>query len=139
MARADAARRALRTFAGEGLRMALLSGFSLALGYALTAVLVAWAGMPAPTAYGVAVVACSIVNFFGCRGFVFAGPKAPLWQEALRFFPSVLLFRALEVALFSLLHAAWRNYHLAYFATAAASMLAKLLWSKWFIFRRPLP
>ena len=76
-----------------------------------------------------------------CRdcGFVFAGPKAPLWQEALRFFPSVLLFRALEVALFSLLHAAWRNYHVAYFATAAISMLVKLLWSKWFIFRRPSP
>lgn len=117
--------------------MGALSAFSLLLGYALTAALVHVAGLDARGAYGVAVVACSIVNFFGCRSFVFAGPKGPLWREAARFFPSVLLFRAMEIALFSLLFGAWDNYHVAYFATAAAGMVLKLFWSRWFIFRRP--
>ena len=128
--------RGLRRLAGEGLRMALLSLASLALGYALTLLLSYVAGLPAEQAFGIAVVLCSVVNFFGCRHYVFRGAKGPLWQEALRFFPSVFLFRAMEVALFAFLNRKTGNPHLAYFGTAGLSLLAKLVVSRLFIFRR---
>ena len=98
----------LRSFAGEGLRMALLSLASLALGYLLTLAYRAWFGIPSEAAFGYAVLTCSVVNFFGCRHYVFRGRKGPLWQEAAKFFPSVLAFRAIEVVLFALIGGAIR-------------------------------
>lgn len=117
--------------------MGLLSLGSLALGYVLTAGMAELGGLDPKAAYSIAVVICSILNFFGCRHLVFRGARAPLWQEAARFFPSVLLFRFLEVALFSVLFTAIDSYHVAYFATAVISLAGKLLVSKFFIFRRP--
>lgn len=115
--------------------MGFLSLGSLAFGYVLTAGMTEHGGLDPKAAYGIAVVVCSILNFFGCRHLVFRGPRAPLWREAAKFFPSVLLFRLVEVALFAALVTAI-NYHLAYFTTAAISMACKLLVSKFFIFRR---
>lgn len=119
------------------MRLAALSLFSLGLGYLLTSTFHAWFGIATEAAFGYAVLACSVVNFFGCRHFVFRGEKGPLWQEAAKFFPSVLAFRALEVCLFAGFNALVGNYHIAYFATAGLSMLAKLFVSKIFIFKRP--
>jgi putative flippase GtrA len=127
----------LRLLAGEGLRMGLLSLGRLGLGYLLTTGLTELAGMDPKVAYSIALVTCSLFNFFGCRHLVFHGPRAPLWQEAAKFFPSVLLFRTVEVALFSAIFSLKPNYHLAYFATATIAMAGKLLVSKFFIFRRP--
>lgn len=132
-------RSGLALLAGEGVRMLLLSLSSLILGYVLTTVQVEVFGADAKAAYGVALVICSVLNFFGCRYFVFRGARAPLWQEALKFFPSVFAFRAFEVVLFSILVSVVPSYHVAYFATAAISMLGKLLVSKLLIFRRPQP
>lgn len=129
--------RALNRFAGEGLRMALLSAFSLGLGYVLTSAMVRWGDVNPELAYSVAVIGCSVMNFFGCRYYVFCGTRDSIWREALKFFPSVLLFRAVEVALFAVIFDFSANYHVAYFATALISMAAKLLLSKLFIFRRP--
>jgi putative flippase GtrA len=129
--------RVLRAFAAEGMRMALLSVFSLGLGYVLTLAMTTGLKLRPETAYSIAIVLCSVINFFGCRHYVFRGPSGGLWREAARFFPSVLVFRAFEIALFSGIHSLWGNYHLAYFATAAISMVAKLLVSKLFIFKRP--
>lgn len=129
--------RMLRAFAAEGARMALLSVFSLGLGYVLTLAMTSGFGFRPEAAYSGAVVLCSVINFFGCRHYVFRSPSGGLWREAVRFFPSVLMFRAFEVALFSGIHALSSNYHLAYFSTAAISMVAKLLVSKLFIFKRP--
>jgi len=126
-----------RGLAGEGLRMVALSGASLALGYALTFALTEWVGFDARISYTAALVVCSIANFFACRHWVFRGLAGPLWAEALRFFPSVLAFRAFEVFLFSWLLGALPNYHATYFVTAAIAMAGKLLVSKLFIFRRP--
>ena len=123
--------------ASEGLRMGLLSLGSLGLGYLLTTAFTEMVGLEPEAAYGVAVCICSIFNFFGCRHLVFRGTPGPLWQEAAKFFPSVLVFRALEVALFSMLLRIVPNYHVAYFITAVASMACKLLVSKFLIFRRP--
>lgn len=125
--------------AGEGVRMASLSVASLMAGYLLTMSLVRLLGLDPRQAYSIAVVTVSIANFFGCRYYVFRGTRAPMWQEALKFFPSVLAFRAMEVALFSAFDALWSNYHVAYFATAVISMVAKFTLSKIFIFRRPSP
>jgi putative flippase GtrA len=127
----------LRSAAGQGLRLALLSLLSLGLGYLLTSVFHAWVGIATETAFGYAVLVCSVVNFFGCRHFVFRGPKGPLWHEAAKFFPSVLVFRALEIGLFAGLNSVLGNYHVAYFATTGSSMLAKLFLSRTFIFKRP--
>lgn len=117
--------------------MVVLSLASLAAGYLLTTGLIQMLGMEPRRAYSLAVVTVSVANFFGCRHYVFRGPRAPMWQEAFKFFPSVLMFRAMEVALFSVFDAIWGNYHVAYFATAAISMTAKFTLSKLFIFRRP--
>lgn len=125
----------LRSFASEAVRLGLLSLASLGLGYVLTLALHA-TGLAPETAFGCAVVICSILNFFGCRHYVFRGPKPAAWREAVKFFPAVLAFRAMEVALFALLNGAWDNHHLAYFATAAVGMASKLLVSRLFIFRR---
>ena len=128
--------RDLKLLAGESLRMGMLSVASLFLGYLLTTVLTELSGLDPKAAYSIALVVCSVLNFFGCRHLVFRGIHAPLWQEAAKFFPSVLLFRAIEVMLFSALFSLTANYHIAYFATAAIAMAAKLLVSKFFIFRR---
>ena len=127
----------LRSLAGEGLRMAVLSLASLALGYLLTLAYRAWFGIPPEAAFGYAVLTCSIVNFFGCRHYVFRGRQGPLWQEAVKFFPSVLAFRAIEVVLFACINAWLGNHHIAYFATAGLSLLGKLVVSRTFIFKRP--
>ena len=127
----------LRSLAGQGFRMAMLSTASLFIGYSLTLLFKSGFGIPAEAAFGYAVLICSIMNFFGCRHYVFRGQKGALWQEAAKFFPSVLLFRSLEVALFAVLNASWHNFHLAYFATAITSMLIKLVISRIFIFKRP--
>lgn len=116
--------------------MGVLSVASLALGYVLTLLLHDIAGMAVEAAYTTAILICSVLNFFGCRHYVFRGGKGPLFLEAAKFFPSILVFRAVEVALFSSLNRLLDNYHVAYLATAAASMALKLLVSRMFIFRR---
>ena len=126
----------LRSLAGEGVRLGLLSLASLALGYVLTVGMTEFGGLDPKAAYSIAIIICSVLNFFGCRHLVFRGTRAPLWEEAAKFFPSVLLFRFFEIMLFSLFVTAIHGYHLAYFATAAISMAGKLLVSKFFIFRR---
>ena len=126
----------LRSLAGEGVRLGLLSLASLALGYVLTVGMTEFGGLDPKAAYSIAIIICSVLNFFGCRHLVFRGTRAPLWEEAAKFFPSVLLFRFFEIMLFSLFVTAIDGYHLAYFATAAISMAGKLLVSKFFIFRR---
>lgn len=117
--------------------MALLSLASLVLGYALTLAFRAWFAIASEQAFGYAVLICSVINFFGCRHYVFRGAKAPLWHEAVKFFPSVLAFRAVEVTLFAGFNALLGNHHLAYFATTGVSLLGKLLVSRFFIFKRP--
>lgn len=119
------------------MRMGLLSLFSLGLGYVLTVALTTAGDMDPKRAYGIAIVICSVFNFYGCRHFVFPGAKASVWVEAVRFFPSVLAFRGFELLLFSGLMALHANYHVAYFVTAAISMAGKVLVSRVFIFKRP--
>ncbi|WP_142123428.1 GtrA family protein [Pseudoxanthomonas sp. 3HH-4] len=132
----DAARRRLGALAGEGFRMGVLSVVSLVLGYVLTILFHNIAGMAVEAAYSCAVVTCSVLNFFGCRHYVFRGGKGPLLVEAAKFFPSILMFRAVEVALFAAINRLLQNYHLAYIATAVVSMVFKLLISRLFIFKR---
>jgi len=126
-----------RLLAGEGLRMGLLTGLSFVLGYLLTALLVEWLGMAPQAAYAIAIVTCSIVNFFGCRHFVFRTTSAPLLPEAAKFFASILAFRAIEVGLFHLFFVASGDYRLAYLATTALSTLGKFAVAKLFIFKKP--
>lgn len=115
----------------------MLSLCSLGLGYVLTLAFHGM-GLPAEAAFACSVAICSILNFFGCRHYVFRGRKGPLWQEAAKFFPTVFVFRAIEVALFSALNAWLGNHHLAYFTAVGASMVVKLLISRYFIFKRPM-
>lgn len=116
--------------------MGVLSVLSLVLGYLLTILFRNITGMAIETAYSCAVIICSVLNFFGCRHYVFRGGKGSLVVEAAKFFPSILMFRAVEVALFAGLNHLLQNYHLAYIATAVISMVFKLLISRLFIFKR---
>ncbi|TWT18625.1 GtrA family protein [Luteimonas marina] len=132
----DAPGRRMSPLLGEGLRMGVLSVASLAVGYLLTTGLVELAQLAPEPAYAIAVVSCSILNFFGCRHYVFKGTQGPLWKEASMFFPSVLAFRALEVLVFSSLLRVLDHYQVVYFVTAGLSMVAKFIVSKLLIFRR---
>lgn len=126
----------LGALAGEGFRMGVLSVASLVLGYLLTILFHDVGGMAVEAAYSCAIISCSILNFFGCRHYVFRGAKGRLLVEAAKFFPSILVFRAVEVALFAALNRLLQNYHVAYIGTAVISMVFKLLVSRLFIFKR---
>lgn len=119
--------------------MAVLTGISFVLGFALTALLVELAGLPAQASYAVAIVTCTVLNFFGCRHWVFGTRRMPFWPEAGRFFSSILLFRAAEVGVFHLLFVAVDDYRVAYVATQAASAVIKFVVAKWFVFRPGAP
>lgn len=120
---------------GEGARMLLLTALSFALGYALTVAGTEWLRLDSRVAYGAAIVVCSVLNFFGCRYFVFAGPHGPLLASAARFLATVLGMRVAEVALFSLLTAWQVHYQLAYVVTSGLSFVVKFLLAKFFVFR----
>lgn len=120
---------------GQGVRMAVLTGISFALGFVLTTLLVELAGLPAQLAYALAITTCTVVNFFGCRYWVFRTAHAPFWPEAGRFFASILLFRLAEVGIFHLLYRAIGDYRIAYVVTQVASAIIKFAIAKWFVFR----
>ena len=124
------------TLAGEGLRMGVLSVASLVLGYLLTIMLHEFLRIPAEAAFTVAVVVCSILNFFGFRYYILRGSDGHILVEAAKFFPTMLLFRSFEVGLFAMLHRVFENYHLAYVATTGISASLKLLVSRIWIFKR---
>lgn len=116
--------------------MGILSLFSLVLGYLLTWLLHVHGGLDVELAYTYSILTCSVINFLGCRYYVFRGTRGAFLIEALKFFPSILVFRMVEVAMFSILNRVLRNYHAAYIVTAVASTLLKLLLSRAFIFQR---
>src|SRR5690606_25375758 len=94
------------------------------------------AGLHVNLAYAIAVVTCSVVNFFGCRSWVFKGTPGPLFAEAGKFFSSILLFRAAEILVFSQLASWLGNYHVAYFLTACIAAGLKFLAFRTFVFKR---
>lgn len=116
--------------------MATLSLASLLTGYLLTTGLIELAGVGTRLSYAVAIITCSVLNFFGLRYYVFSKSTPSLVGAALKFFPSVLLFRNVEILIFSYLLQIYDNYHVVYFATAAASAGAKFLLYKFLIFRK---
>lgn len=124
---------------GQGLRMAILSGASFVLGFVLTSLLVEVAGLPAQLAYAIAIVACTVLNFFGCRHWVFRTTHMPAWPEAGRFFSSILLFRLAEIGVFHLLFVALDDYRIAYVASQVVSAIIKFTVAKWFVFRPGAP
>lgn len=125
------------TLVGQGARMAALSLLSFVLGYVLTALLAGPVGLPAQAAYAIAVAACSTMNFFGFRHWVFATADCPAWPEARRFVASTIAFRLAEVCVFHFLYAATDDYRIAYVATQAMAVAAKFAVTKWLVFRRP--
>ncbi|GGK13381.1 hypothetical protein GCM10011394_23270 [Luteimonas terricola] len=126
----------LKKLAGEGFRMGILSIVSFVLGYLLTFILHEGMRIAVEGAYTLAILICSVLNFFGCRHYVFQGTKGTILLEAAKFFPSILVFRAVEVVLFSQLNRISDNYHLAYVATALISMVCKFVASRFIIFKR---
>lgn len=121
---------------GEGIRMAILSGASFVTGYLLTAALVELGRLEPGIAYAIAAVSCSIMNFFGYRHFVFLGVRGQFWREAKLFFPSVAVFRGLEILAFTALVPLLHGYQVTYVLVAGTSVAAKFIVSKWLIFRR---
>lgn len=120
----------------DGWRMAVMSLISLALGYVLTIVLHRLADLHVDLAYAIAVLTCSLVNFFGCRYWVFQGTRGALLAEGGKFFSSILLFRAIEIFVFSRLTNWLDNYHAAYFLTACIAVCLKFVAFRIFVFRR---
>lgn len=126
----------LKKVAGEGFRMGILSIASFVLGYLLTFILHEGMRVSAEGAYALAILTCSVLNFFGCRHYVFRGTKGTILFEAAKFFPAILVFRAVEVVLFSQLNRILENYHLAYVATALISTMCKFVISRLIVFNR---
>lgn len=126
----------LGSVAGQSWRMAVMSLISLGLGYLLTLLFLQLLAVPAASAYLYATVICSIVNFFGCRHWVFQGARAPLLSEALKFFPSILAFRLVESLAFSWALRWLGNHHLAYLLTAFTAVCLKYVLFRSFVFSR---
>jgi len=126
----------IASLVGDGWRMAVMSLVSLALGYVLTIVLHQLAGLHVDLAYAIAVLTCSMVNFFGCRYWVFQGTRGGLLAEGGKFFSSILLFRAMEIFAFSRITDWLDNYHAAYFLTACIAVCLKFVAFRAFVFRR---
>lgn len=120
----------------DGWRMAVMSLASLVLGYLLTILFHQTGGLHVDLAYALAIITCSVVNFFGCRYWVFQGARSSLVVEAGKFFPSILLFRILEIVAFSHLVKWLGTYHAAYFLTACLAAGLKFLAFRVFVFKR---
>ncbi|MEP6633949.1 MAG: GtrA family protein [Luteimonas sp.] len=120
---------------GQSLRMAVLTVFSFALGFALTTMFVEIIGIAPQAAYAIAIATCSVVNFFACRYWVFRTSRSPMLPEAIKFFASILAFRLAEIGLFHVFFVLSRDYRVAYFATTALSTIGKFLVAKFFIFK----
>lgn len=120
---------------GEGMRMLVVTVASFVAGFALTMLGKEVFGLEAELAYSIAILLCTVANFFACRYYVFRTSRSPILPEALRFFPSVIAFRFLEIALFSLFARLGLDYRLAYIATSVISLMLKFLVAKYFVFK----
>ena len=117
--------------------MLVVTAVSFAAGFALTVLGKEVLGMEAADAYSISILTCTLGNFFACRYYVFRTSASPLWPEALKFFPSVLAFRFLEIFLFSLFAKTGLDYRAGYVLTAMIAMVLKFVVAKFIIFRPP--
>lgn len=117
--------------------MLVVTVLSFAAGLLLTIAGTEILGLDAKSAYSASILLCTAGNFFACRHYVFRTAASPLLPEALKFFPSVLVFRFFEIALFSFFNNLGLDYRLAYVTTAVISMALKFLVAKFFIFNSP--
>ncbi len=77
---------------------------AIPLNYAL----VIWAGMAKPSAYAIVLVMQVIINFFACRLFVFeVDPGLSWWKSFVIFFNGIILFRAADWVVYSVLTTPW--------------------------------
>lgn len=117
------------------MRMLVVTAASFAAGFLLTLLGKEVFGLQPEQAYSIAILVCTLANFFACRHYVFRTSKSPLLPEAIRFFPSVIAFRFLEIALFSTFHRMGLDYRAAYVITSVVSLALKFLVAKYFVFR----
>lgn len=115
--------------------MLVVTAASFCLGFLLTVAGKEWLGLDEKAAYSYAILICTFINFFACRHYVFRTGGSPLLPEALKFFPSVIAFRFLEIALFSVFAKLGLDYRAAYVATSVISLVLKFLVAKYFVFR----
>lgn len=124
-----------RALAGDAARMAVLTLVTITLAYLVTVAGVELAGFDSRVVYPCGLVLASTLNFFGCRYFVFRNSRDGFWRQAGLFAASIGLFRLVEMALFGLAITAGLNYHVAFVAVAAFSVVAKFLVARGIVFR----
>ena len=132
-------KRLFRSLLGQGARLAALSVASFILGFSVTTLSVEVFGLPARTAYPLALVVCTTVNFFGCRHWVFRTAHMPFWPETIRFFTSILAFRLVEIVMFNILLKISDDYRIAYVVTQSVSTILKFIVAKIFVFKAQMP
>lgn len=118
-------------------RFGLLSALSFGLNFGLTSLLHEVAGLWEPASFAISLVIVSVVNFIGCRHFVFESQEGSLGWQILTFYASWLPFRGLEWVLFVVLNE-WMglDYRLAMILVQGTSFAVKFVYFKVAVFRR---
>lgn len=119
---------------GQAIRWGWLSAFSFLANLGLTILFREVVGLSPPLAFGIALVAVLLANFFALRYLVFDIAHLPLGEQARKFGLLTAAFRAVEWAAFSVIHLATAaDYRLLVIAVLLGSSVVKF-----FIYRRVL-
>ena len=115
-------------------RFLQFGGFAFALNIAITATGHELLGLPAATAFGLALVTVFFVSFLGFRGFVYRASGSPR-RQMLRFLAVLVPVRAAEYGAFLILvPVAGLNYLLATLLVLAISAIAKFVVFRHWVF-----
>jgi putative flippase GtrA len=118
-------------------RFGLLSALSFGLNFGLTSLFHEVAGLWEPASFAISLVIVSVINFIGCRHFVFESQEGSLWWQILTFYASWLPFRGIEWVLFVVLNE-WMglDYRLAMILVQGVSFAVKFVYFRVAVFRR---
>ena len=121
-------------------RFLALSGLSFGMNLGLTVLFHEVLNLSQEASLATAMVLVSVMNFIGCRYFVFETSDAGLAKQLVMFYASWLPFRGLEYLLFLVLHT-WlnMNYVAAVVLVQLIAFMSKFLYFRQTVFRSGQP
>jgi len=102
-----------KTVAVSMMRFGMLSGLSFVANISITVLLHEGAGFPEELAFAIALVVVFVMNFLGCRLFVFNAQEGDPKRQFAMFLSSSVIFRLGEYLAFLLIHTLLGLYYIA--------------------------
>ncbi len=123
-------------FTAQRIRFLIASGVSFALMIGITSLFEETGLLPADIAYAVAIAITITVNFCLYRWYIFPGDHKPMRVQAVQFVSSVIAFRLVELAVFTLLYRViGLHYLIGLVLVLSTSFVSKYLFMGRFVFR----